>query len=60
MKKYRIWLEDSVESEGGFWWICEVDKYGFCHQLGFDYKGKLDQLETLQSFIDDGYKIEEL
>ena len=25
LKRFRVWLEDSVEPEGGFWWYCFQD-----------------------------------
>ena len=25
---YRVWLEDSVEPEGGSWWYCMMDENG--------------------------------
>lgn len=53
---YRIWLEDSVEPAGGFWWYCQDDGDGYLRQIGFDYTGKEDQLTRLSDY--DGYKIE--
>jgi len=60
MKKYRIWIEDSVEPEGGFWSYCFDNGDGYLRQEGFDYTGKEDQLYTLQDNIDFGFKIEKL
>ena len=57
---YRVWLEDDVEPLGGFWWYAELDKNGYLRQLNFDYTGKENELCTLQSFIDEGYKIEKI
>jgi hypothetical protein len=56
--KVRIWLEDSVEPEGGFWNYGTVDENGYFRQDGFDYTGKEDELILFQEFIDDNYKIE--
>lgn len=57
-KKYRVWLEDSVEPEGGIWWHCYADAHGYLRQEGYNHK--VEELETLQWYIDHGYKVEEL
>ena len=56
MKRYRVWLEDSVEPEGGFWWDCYLDENG-CLQ---DDKCPDDLPDTPQWYIDNGYKVEQL
>ncbi len=55
-KKYRVWLEDSVEPEGGSWWNCYLDHNG-CLQ---DEKYPDDEPDTPQWFIDNGYKVEKI
>ena len=49
MTRYRVWLEDSVEPEGGFWWDCYLDD-----------KCPDDLPDTPQWYIDNGYKVEQL
>jgi hypothetical protein len=56
MKQYRVWLEDAVEEEGGFWWYCYLDHNG-CLQ---DEKYLDDKPETPQWYIDHDYKVEEV
>ena len=57
MKKYRVWLEDSVEPEGGLWWECYLGTDGKLH----DYKWPdADYAETPQWYIDHGYIVEEV
>jgi hypothetical protein len=53
---HRVWLEDSVEELGGFWWYCYLDHNG-CLQ---DEKYHDDIPETPQWYINNGYKVEEL
>ena len=60
MKKYRIWLEDSVEPEGGIWVYCFDNGDGYLREEGFDYTNKEDQLDTLNQYYEWGYKIEQL
>jgi hypothetical protein len=55
-RRYRVWLEDSVEPEGGFWWNCYLDENGRLQ----DDKYPDDLPDTPQWFIDNGYKVEEL
>jgi hypothetical protein len=50
MKKYRVWLEDA------FWWNCYLDGNG-CLQ---DYNYPDDMPDTLEWFIENGYKVEEV
>jgi hypothetical protein len=56
IKKYRVWLEDAMEEELGFWWYCYLDN-NKCLQ---DYNYPDDEPDTLQWFIDKGYKVEEV
>lgn len=58
--KVKIWLEDSVEPQGGFWCHGIIDKNGFFRENKFDYTGKEDQLILFQEFINDNYIIEYL
>jgi hypothetical protein len=57
-KKYRVWLEDSVEPDGGIWWYCYQDANGYLRQEGYDHPA--DELGTLEQYIAWGYKIEEI
>jgi hypothetical protein len=57
-KKYRVWLEDSVEPDGGIWWHCYADARGYLRQEGYDHS--VDELNTLDQYISWGYKVEEL
>ena len=54
LPKYKVWLEDSVEPEGGFWWRCYLDNNG-CLQ-DFDYPD--ENPDTLEWYIENGYKVE--
>jgi hypothetical protein len=56
MRRYRVWLEDSVEPEGGFWWNCVMDE----NQCLFDPNYPDEERDTLQWYIDNNYKVEEL
>lgn len=56
MRRYRVWLEDSVEPEGGFWWKCMMDENGCL----FDPNYPDEERDTLQWYIDYGYKVDEL
>jgi hypothetical protein len=60
MKKFRVWIEDSVEKDGGVWWYCFQDENGFLRQEGYDYTNKEDELDTLEQYIEWEYKIEQL
>ena len=53
---YRVWLEDSVEPEGGFWWYCMMDENGCL----YDPKHIDEERDTFDQYIQWGYKIEEL
>jgi hypothetical protein len=56
MRRFRVWLEDSVEPEGGFWWNCVMDE----NQCLFDPNYPDEERDTLQWYIDNNYKVEEL
>jgi hypothetical protein len=59
VKYYRMWLEDKVEPNGGFWCYMGADEKNFLYQLnGIYYED--DQPETLEQYLQWGYKIEEL
>lgn len=57
-KKYRVWLEDEMEQDGGSWWYCYADAYGYMRPNGYNLP--VDELDTLQWYIDHGYKVEEI
>jgi hypothetical protein len=54
-----MWLEDTVEPEGGTWCYMGMDEKGFLWQLNFAYKEN-EQPETLEQYLRWGYKIQEL
>jgi hypothetical protein len=56
MKKYRVWLIDDVEEEGGSWWYCYLDQ-NECLQ---DEKYPDDVPDTLEWYIENKYKVEEI
>ena len=56
MKKYRVWLEDSVEHEGGSWWNCYLGKDGKLH----DYIYTDEHADTLEWYIEHEYIVEEV
>ena len=56
MKRYRVWLDDSVEPEGGRWWHCMMDE----NQCLFDPNFPDEERDTLDQYIQWGYKIEEI
>ena len=56
---YRMWLPDIVEPEGGTWCYMGMDEDGYMYQLNFNYKDK-DDLDTYDTYIEWGYKIEKL
>ena len=58
MKVYKIWFIDTVEPAGGFWGYFFEDEKGYLRQVGYDYNGKEDELDTLQWYIDNNYEIE--
>jgi len=58
-KYYRMWIEDKVDPNGGFWCYMGTDEKNFLYQLnGIYYED--DQPETLEQYLQWGYKIEEL
>ena len=59
VKYYRMWLEDTVEPEGGTWCYMWMDDKGFLWQLNFQYK-ETEQADTLEQYLRWGYKIQEL
>ena len=56
MKQYRVWLEDAVEEEGGFWWYCCLDQKGFLYDENYPN----EERDTIQWYIDNNYKVEEV
>ena len=56
MKQYRIWLEDTVEPDGGFWWYCWMDVDGYLH----DHHYPDEHADRLQDYLNWGYKVEEV
>ena len=59
VKYYRMWIEDNVEPEGGFWCYMGTDEKNFLYQLNFPYE-KNFQPETLEQYLQWGYRIQEL
>jgi hypothetical protein len=55
-KKYRVWLKDEMEEEGGYWCDCLMDE----NQCLFDPKYQDEERDTLKWYIDHGYKVEEI
>lgn len=53
--KIRVWLEDSVEAEGGFWWYATVKTFLtdtlFVFQDGFDYDNSGELPESLDNIV---------
>jgi len=47
MKKFRVWLEDSVEPLGGFWWYCLQDENGYL----FDEAYPNEERDTIEQYI---------
>lgn len=59
VKYYRMWLPDTVQPEGGVWCYMGLDANGYLHQLNsFDEQD--EELDTLEQYLQWGYKIEEL
>jgi hypothetical protein len=56
MRRFRVWLEDAVEEKYGFWWYCVMDE----NQCLFDPNFPDEERDSLQWYIDHGYKVEEL
>jgi hypothetical protein len=59
VKYYRMWIEDNVEPEGGFWSYMGADEKNFLYQLNFPYQDN-QQPETLEQYLQWGYRIQEL
>jgi len=59
VKYYRMWIEDKVKPEGGFWCYMGTDEKNFLYQLNFPYE-KNFQPETLEQYLQWGYRIQEL
>ena len=59
VKYYRMWLEDKVEPEGGTWCYMGMDEDGYLRQLNL-HDPYDDEPETLEKYLQWGYKIEEL
>ena len=53
---HRVWLEDSVEEEGGYWWYVYLN-YNRCL---VDLKYPEDIPDTLEWYFENGYKVEKL
>ena len=56
MKKYRVWLEDEMEEEGGCWWNCLMDE----NQCLYDENYPDEERDTLNWYIENEYQVEEL
>jgi hypothetical protein len=56
MIQYKVWLEDSCEPEGGFWWYCLLDENGYLYDENYPN----EERDTIQWYIDNGYKVEEV
>jgi hypothetical protein len=55
-KHYRVWFEDTMEEDGGYWWNAVTDP---CGRL-YDPNHPNEERDTVQWYIDNGYKIEEV
>ena len=55
-KHYRVWFEDSMEEEGGYWWNAVTDQ---CGKL-YDINHPNEERDTVQWYVDNGYKVEEV
>jgi len=55
-KHYRVWFPDTMEAIGGYWWNAVTDS---CGRL-YDPKHPNEERDTVQWYIDNGYKIEEV
>ena len=54
-----MWLPDIVEPTGGIWCYMGMDADGYLYQLNWSYKED-DEFDTLEQYLQWGYKIEEL
>jgi hypothetical protein len=55
-KHYRVWFPDTMEAIGGYWWNAVTDQ---CGRL-YDSNHPNEERDTVQWYIDNGYKIEEV
>ena len=55
-KHYRVWFEDTMEEEGGYWWNAVTDPCGGL----YDINHPNEERDTVQWYIDNGYKVEEV
>ena len=55
-KHYRVWFPDVMEAIGGYWWHAVTDP---CGRL-YDPKHPNEERDTVQWYIDNGYKVEEV
>lgn len=55
-KHYRVWFPDTMEAVGGYWWNAVTDT---CGRL-YDPNYPNEERDTLQWYIDNGYKVEEV
>jgi len=56
--KIRIWLEDSMESEGGTWCYGKIEEIKIIKKIFVQDGFKLDPKNEIEDFV--GYKIEKL
>jgi hypothetical protein len=59
VKYYRMWLEDTVEPEGGIWCYMGMTEDRLLWQLNGAYPDQ-EEPDTLEQYMEWGYKIEEL
>lgn len=55
-KHYRVWFEDTMEEEGGYWWNAVTDQCGRLYDINYPN----EERDTVQWYIDNGYKVEEV
>ena len=55
-KHYRVWFPDIMEAVGGYWWNAVTDP---CGRL-YDPNHPNEERDTVQWYIDNGYKVEEV
>jgi hypothetical protein len=62
IKFFKIWLEDSVEPEGGTWCYMGMDEDGYLWELNENRSSHFaDKVnDTLEQYLEWGYKIEQL
>ena len=56
--KIRIWLEDSMESEGGIWCYGKIEEIKIIKKIFVQDGFQLDPENEIEDFV--GYKIEKL